>query len=138
MFLNEFDDIPFKVLRYITSDINYGGRITDYIDGILASTIIGRYLVPEILNDDFYFSDTKTYRSIPAGSQQDYMDYIRTFPLNPSPEAFGLHENAEITTNQKLTREMLETILSLQPRSSGGGGKTREQIIGEISANIEE
>jgi len=138
LFLNDFDEIPFKVLRFIISDINYGGRITDYIDGILASCIISRYMVPEVINDDFYFSDTKTYRSIPAGSAADYLDMIKALPLNPSPEAFGLHENAEITTNQKLTRVMLETILSLQPRTSGGGGKTRDQLIAEISQNIEE
>jgi len=124
--LNDFEEIPYKVLRFIVSDINYGGRITDYIDGILASTIIGRYVVPELLNDDFYFSEAKTYRSIPAGSHADYMDMIRSLPLNPSPEAFGLHENAEITTNQKLTSTMLATILSLQPRSGGGGGKSRD------------
>ena len=27
------------------------------------------------------------------------MDYIRSLPLNPDPEAFGLHENAQITTS---------------------------------------
>jgi len=133
IFLDSFDEIPYKVLRFIISDVNYGGRITDYIDGILASTIIARYMVTEVTNDDFYFSETKTYRSIPAGSAEDYRDMIRALPLNPSPEAFGLHENAEITTNQKLTRVMLETILSLQPRTSGGGGKTRDQLIAEIS-----
>lgn len=113
IFLNDFEVIPYKVLRFIVADINYGGRITDYIDGILASTIIGRYIVPEIQNEDFYFSDTKTYPSIAAGSHADYVQFIDQLPLNPSPEAFGLHENAEITTNQKQTRTMLESILSL-------------------------
>jgi dynein heavy chain len=56
----------------------------------------------------------------------------------PSPEAFGLHENAEITTNQSNTRKILEDVLSVQPRTSSGGGKSREDIIGEISKNIED
>lgn len=47
-------------------------------------------------------------------------------PLNPEPEAFGLHDNAEITNSQNTTRELLETILSVQPRSSSSGGKSRE------------
>ena len=53
--------------------------------------------------------------------------------MNPSPEAFGLHENAEITTSQNTTRVLLEAILSMQPRASSGSGKTREQIIGEMA-----
>jgi dynein heavy chain len=48
-----------------------------------------------------------------------------------------MHENAEISTNQKLTRDLLETMLSLQPRTSGSSGKSRDQIIAEVSLNIE-
>lgn len=101
------------MLNFLVADINYGGRVTDYIDGRLISCIINRYFVPEVLNDDFYFSDTKNYRSIPAGSQADYVNYIKELPLNPQPEAFGMHENAQITTDTKATRDMLETVLSL-------------------------
>jgi len=33
--------------------------------------------------------------------------------LNPEPEAFGLHENAEITTNQNNTATLLLNVLSM-------------------------
>jgi len=56
----------------------------------------------------------------------------------PHPEAFGLHENAEITTNQTATREILTNVLSVQPRTSSGGGKSREEIIQEITKAIED
>ena len=65
------------------------------------------------------------------------MIYIRDLPLNPNPEVFGLHENAEITTNQSETIRMLESIISIQPKSSSAGGKTRDQIIMEISKDLE-
>eukprot|EP00961_Rhodomonas_salina_P202306 2728551-Rhodomonas_salina.1 len=29
LFLNDYESIPFKVLQYLFSEINYGGRITD-------------------------------------------------------------------------------------------------------------
>jgi len=32
----------------------------------------------------------------------------------------------------------LENVLSIQPRSSASGGKTREEVIADISKNIEE
>jgi dynein heavy chain len=42
----------------------------------------------------------------------------------PHPEAFGLHENAEITTNQTATRDLLVDVISVQPRTSTGAGKS--------------
>jgi len=56
--------------------------------------------------------------------------------LNPAPEAFGLHDNAEITNSVNETRDMLETILSVQPRESSGAGKSRESVIEEIANSI--
>jgi dynein heavy chain, axonemal len=54
--------------------------------------------------------------------------------LNPSPEAFGLHQNAEITTENNETINLLQNILSMHPRASSGSGKTIEEIIGEQAA----
>jgi dynein heavy chain len=51
--------------------------------------------------------------------------------LNPDPEAFGLHDNAEITTNQISTSTLLEDMISMQPKASKGKGKSREEIIGD-------
>lgn len=51
------------------------------------------------MNDDFGFSESGKYRSIPAGDYNDYITYLKQLPQVPEPEAFGLHENAEITTN---------------------------------------
>ena len=69
--------------------------------------------------------------------QEEYINYISNLPLNPSPEAFGLHDNAEITNAQEETRVLMETILSIQARSSGGVGKSREEVIDEIATFIQ-
>ena len=71
---------------------------------------------------------------------RDYLDYISQLPISPSPEIFGLHDNADITCDQNETYEMFGTILGLQPRTGGGGGVSREAVIeskcDEILAHI--
>ena len=74
---------------------------------------------------------------MPPGRKDDYIRYIENLDLNPEPEAFGLHDNAEITTAQGETRKLLETILLMQPRTGGGSGKSREEIIRDIAKGIE-
>jgi dynein heavy chain len=50
---------------------------------------------------------------VAANSQEEFLSYIRELPLNPNPEVFGLHENAEITTKQSETIRILESIISI-------------------------
>lgn len=83
------------------------------------------------------FSESGVYKTIEPGTIDDYVSYIKGLPLNPHPEAFGLHENAEITTNQSTSRTILELTLSVQAKSSSGGGKSREEIIADISKELE-
>ena len=56
------------------------------------------------------------------------MDYIRGLPINDTPEMFGLHDNANITFALNETFQLLEAILLLQPKSSKGAGKSREEV----------
>mmetsp|Transcript_23005 Transcript_23005/g.26017 ORF Transcript_23005/g.26017 Transcript_23005/m.26017 type:complete len:729 (+) Transcript_23005:3-2189(+) len=137
LFLDEYDYVPYKVLNFIVGEINYGGRVTDDKDVRLIRTILRTYIRQEILEDNHKFSSSGMYYSLKAGEQEDYLEYIRGLPLNPAPEAFGLHENAQITTAQSETEDLLLTILTIQPRSTSGGGKTREEVISEMAAGIE-
>jgi len=131
IFIDEYEEVPYKVLNYIGAEINYGGRVTDDKDCRLIITILRTYINPNIFEDGFKFSKSGIYYSPPVGEKEDYLEYIASLPLNPEPEAFGLHENAEITTNQNITRILLEDILSMQPRSSSSGAKSRDEIIHE-------
>lgn len=55
------------------------------------------------------FSDSGTYYAPAKGDYESYVDYIRELPLIPHPEVFGLHENADITKDQKETQEVSDT-----------------------------
>lgn len=125
------------MLNTLGAEINYGGRVTDDKDVRLIKSILGRFVCADSMNEGFCLSESGLYKIIADGSKEDYVAYISSLPLNPHPEAFGLHENAEIITNQNETRIILESVLSIQPRTSGGGGKTREQVIGDIASSIQ-
>ena len=54
----------------------------------------------------YRFSQSGTYYCPSHGPYESYLEYVRSLPLNPHPEVFGLHENADITKDQKETNEV--------------------------------
>ena len=137
-FLEEYDDVPYKVLNYLVAEINYGGRVTDDKDQRLIQTILLTYLNPNTLKyKEYPYSESGTYYCPQPGPKSTYTDYIKKLPTNTSPEVFGLHDNAEIITAQNEARLLLETLLLMQPRTSSGGGKSLEQSVSETLEIIE-
>ena len=49
-----------------------------------------------------------------------------------------MHENASITCAISETEMSFSIILSMQPRAGGGGGVSREDIIGGIAKDMED
>jgi dynein heavy chain len=139
MFLDEYEAVPYKVLNFLVSYINYGGRVTDDKDLRTIDVILADYFMPKVLADGYAISPSGHYHTIEADEdnpQPSYMEYIDSLPFNADPEVFGMHHNANITCDQNDTYGMFDTLLSLQPRSSSGGGKTREEIIADTAASI--
>lgn len=97
MLLDEYDQIPWKVLNFLGAEINYGGRVTDDKDGLLIRSILKTFMNENLLQDGYKLSSSGIYYSPPSGGQMDYINYIDSLPSNPAPEVFGMHDNAEIT-----------------------------------------
>eukprot|EP00002_Diphylleia_rotans_P006932 TRINITY_DN1638_c0_g1_i1.p1 TRINITY_DN1638_c0_g1~~TRINITY_DN1638_c0_g1_i1.p1 ORF type:complete len:4126 (-),score=976.49 TRINITY_DN1638_c0_g1_i1:597-12974(-) len=136
MFLDEYEQIPYKVLKQLTGHINYGGRVTDDLDRRTLMNLLESHYSPEVLKDEFKFSPSGTYTSINAETRKAYMDYIRSLPINDSPEVFGLHENANITFAQNETSMIFDDLLALQPKTSSGSGRSRDTVIKETATDI--
>lgn len=64
------------------------------------------------------------------------MEYIKSLPYNEGPEVFGLHSNANISCALSETHSLLYTALTLQPRAAGGGGKSWDNILGDLAEDI--
>jgi len=136
LLVNDYDVIPFKVIHSLTSENNYGGRVTDNWDRRTMSNLLHEFCNDNVLNTGYAFSSSGKYKSSDAETQTDYAEVVRNLPTNASPEVFGLHENADITCAQNDTAVLFATILSLQPRSTAGGGKSRDEILADLANDI--
>ncbi len=100
--LPRYEEVPFKVLRFLFTEINYGGRVTDDKDRRLINNLITSFCGPELLAPGYAFSPSGTY-TVPdaaAAGVRDHLELLRGLPIVPRPEIFGLHENADITCDQ--------------------------------------
>ncbi|CAF1577080.1 unnamed protein product [Rotaria sp. Silwood1] len=140
---NHLDDmnpnlnISWKAIRYMISEIQYGGRITDDRDRRLMITYAKKWFNDLLFSLDFKFYDGY---SIPKVKRLDeYIDYIDKFPLIDPPQIFGLHSNADITYSTNRAKSMLEKIVHIQPKEASSnisGGETRDKIVYNLANDM--
>ena len=120
-FLDTMDVIPWDALVFVTGHINYGGRVTDDWDRRCLMSILSKFIRREVLTDEYKFSASGTYYAPKVGKLDDFKDYLRKLPSDDNPEVFGMHQNANTAFNKDQSITLMQTLLSLQPRESGGG-----------------
>ncbi|KAH0504188.1 Dynein heavy chain 3, axonemal [Microtus ochrogaster] len=136
MFLNDYKEVPFEALTYLTGECNYGGRVTDDKDRRLLLSLLSTFYCKEIQTDHYYIAPGDTYYIPPHGTYQSYIEYLRTLPITAHPEVFGLHENADITKDNQETNQLFQGVLLTLPRQSGGSGKSPQEVVEELAQDI--
>ncbi|KAL6609170.1 dynein heavy chain and region D6 of dynein motor-domain-containing protein [Neocallimastix sp. 'constans'] len=139
MYLNDYDEIPYKVLKYIIGEINYGGRVTDNWDRRLIMNILEDFINPKVLVDGHKFSHSPIYYSIPGDTYKSYINYIKSLPLEETTDVFSMHENANITFAQQEAQGLFNTLLMLMPKQTqSSNGKSRDEQITETVQSIQQ
>ncbi|XP_068083916.1 dynein axonemal heavy chain 6 [Anabrus simplex] len=132
--------IPWDALEYITGEITYGGRVTDYWDQRCLTTILKCFFSPPTLAKGYKYSDSGLYycpedKNFTKLAQ--YREFIDHLPIIEEPEVFGMHANANIAFQSKETQAVIVTIMEIQPRqSSGTEGKSSDDIVNEFAGVV--
>jgi dynein heavy chain len=100
--IDTFDEVPFRALRYLTGECNYGGRVTDDWDRRTLQTILKDFYNDEVLVDYKYqfisqANLAKDYYIQQSEDFNEFYEYVQALPDEESPQLFGLHSNASIT-----------------------------------------
>jgi dynein heavy chain len=127
-----------KAIRYITCDVQYGGRITDNMDREMFSTYGDLWLDDPIFKPGYNFNPNSEFAyKIPETTEHaKFLEHVSTLPSNDSPAIFGLNNLADLTYRLSESAALINTLVDVQPKDSGsGGGLSRED---QVKKDIEE
>ncbi|KAI8894261.1 dynein heavy chain and region D6 of dynein motor-domain-containing protein [Globomyces pollinis-pini] len=135
--LEEYTETPWEALKYLIAEANYGGRVTDDWDRRILRSYINHSFNDEAISTAQFKLSTLTAYYIPDASDiLSFREYISGLPNSDKPEVFGQHPNADIASQIRESNNILDTLLSLQPQVSSGGGISREEKVLNIVADI--
>ncbi|XP_030754302.1 dynein heavy chain 6, axonemal-like, partial [Sitophilus oryzae] len=90
------EPIPWDAMEYLTGEIIYGGRVTDYWDLRCLKTVLKIFFSPQILTKNYKYSLSGIYYCPELKKLREYKEFIDEFPIIEEPEIFGMHINANI------------------------------------------
>ncbi|OWF46435.1 Dynein heavy chain 6, axonemal [Mizuhopecten yessoensis] len=136
------DNIPWQALSYLTGEVIYGGRVTDWWDRRCLDALLGRFFCKDALDETYSYSPDRIYHPVKDSyTFPDVLNYLENLPNYDSPELFGMTENAEKACREIQAVQMIQTIITIQPRISlelMGAEKSNDEIVLEIAKDITE
>jgi len=137
LYLDEYDETPWDALKYLISEINYGGRVTDDRDRRLMNVYMDQFFCDETLTAPQHRLSAMPNYVVPEdGALPSYKEVCAGLPQIDRPEAYGQHPNADIASQIEAGNSMLEVIVSLQPRTADGVGMTPDDKAYALAGDL--
>lgn len=127
--------------------------MTDDWDRRCVANILDDFYAPKVLDPNYCYDESQIYHQLPPPSEhQAYLAYVRSLPINDTPEIFGLHDNANskyrnnderifqryfflVTFAQNETYRTLKDLLELQPKTASAG-ENRDMVIERLAKDV--
>ncbi|XP_071484907.1 dynein axonemal heavy chain 12-like [Diadema antillarum] len=138
MFVNDYNEVQYAAISYLTGECNYGGRVTQEWDRRCLLTILADFYTPDIITDPKYkFSASGNYFAPPKGSYESYLEFIKNLPTSQDPEVFGMHSNVDISKSLQETRQLFDNILlTMGGKGMGGSSGSTDSVLSDIAKDI--
>lgn len=97
-------------------------KVTDDWDRRCLSHLVDKFYSEKVLEPGHTLSSDGIYRPPPADfTFADVKAYVENLPASDSPDLVGMHTEAQIAYLETQTKNVLETIVLMQPRQGVGG-----------------
>ena len=83
-------------MKFIISNINYGGRVTDTNDHKVLNALVSDFVNTSIFNENYQFSNNPNYQLSELNLLSDVFKFIDKLPAVDDPDLFGLNKNSNI------------------------------------------
>ncbi|EUB61781.1 Dynein heavy chain 5, axonemal [Echinococcus granulosus] len=103
--------IDWKCVRYLLSEIQFGGRITDPEDTVIMVTLTKQMFKERMFQPEYELAPGYIIPHLSTVNQ--YLGYIHSLPSQESPESIHLHPNAEIAYSTQFTESMIASIQAI-------------------------
>uniref|UniRef100_T1IWC0 AAA+ ATPase domain-containing protein n=1 Tax=Strigamia maritima TaxID=126957 RepID=T1IWC0_STRMM len=129
MFINEYDEVPFVAIRYMSGECNYGGRVTDDWDRRTLNTLLFDFCNPALIAENRHkLSPSGNYYIPLKSSHESYVEFIKSLPVVQEPEIFGMHDNVDISKSLAETKNIFNSVLLVQGQTAVGGEGGGERV----------
>ena len=88
-FIESYQEVPFKALKYLIGECNYGGRVTSLQDNRVLTALLEDFLDPKVLEQGYSYlpQDRSQAYVLPSGDNpfHTYIDKINSMPTTERP-----------------------------------------------------
>lgn len=138
LYLDEYrQETPWRALKYLIADINYGGHVTDDWDRRLLKTYINQYFCESIITEKRPLLSLLSTYYVPEDNDLDSCkQYVDLLPTYDRAEAFGCSSNAEISAKISETRFFFSSLLMLEVNRATGADQNSEKKLKELFIDL--